>query len=72
MIEEFLKTVDEEPPTFLLPHYRYHKKMKSNCVPNNGNSDQIEIDNNFGSKVADFNDEYFNETLDRVSGLDKF
>lgn len=71
MIEEFLKSVDNEPPTFLLPHYRYHKKLKPGNVQNNGN-DQTDVANNLGSEKADFNDEYFNDTVERVNYSSKF
>lgn len=68
MIADFLQSVDNEPPTFLVPHYEYHKRLLPNAsIQQSNGSNQMELCSDRETKAVQFNDEYWNETLEKVS-----
>lgn len=67
MITDFLQSVHNEPATFLLPHYQYHKRLKPSNIVSNGTADwdQMEVCNDL-PKDTEFSEEYRDEVVERV------
>ncbi|XP_065216695.1 ATP-dependent DNA/RNA helicase DHX36-like isoform X2 [Planococcus citri] len=69
MIDEFLKSIDNQPPAFLLNHLKYHQRLKSTNAPTKASSDQADVSSKLGEEVENFDDDYFYETVDRLKSM---